>query len=84
MVVGLLPAGLVAVIVTEAVAYTAVGVPTSSPVVELSVTPLGSVPLVTVHVTTTPPTLVTVAPLTGLFLVNVNGEPAYEMSGASS
>mgnify|MGYP003686200609 CR=1 FL=1 len=31
-----------------------------------------------------PPTLVGVTPLTRLFLVNVNGEPAYEMSAASS
>ena len=35
------------------------------------------------HVLTTPPTLVGDSPLTGSFLVNVNGEPAYEISGAS-
>ena len=33
------------------------------------------------HASGAPPALVGVAPLTRLFLVNVNGEPAYEMSG---
>ena len=32
---------------------------------------------------TAPPLLVGVSPTTSVFLVNVNGEPAYEMSGAS-
>ena len=67
----------------ECTVLTAVGVPTSSPVEESSVTPLGSVPLMTVHESATPPMLVGVATFTVLFLVNVNGEPAYEMSGAS-
>ena len=65
------------------VVLTVVGVPTSSPVEESSVTPLGSVPLMTVHESAIPPMLVGVAPFTGLFLVKVYGAPAYEMSGAS-
>ena len=36
------------------------------------------------HVLTTPPTLVGVSPMTGSFLVKVNGDPEYEMSAASS
>ena len=36
------------------------------------------------HVLTAPPTLVGDSPLTGSFLVKVNGEFAYEMSAASS
>ena len=36
------------------------------------------------HVLTAPPALVGVSPTTSVFLVNVNGEFAYEMSAASS
>ena len=36
------------------------------------------------QVLTAPPALVGVSPTTSVFFVNVNGEPAYEMSAASS
>ena len=36
------------------------------------------------HVLTAPPALVGVSPTTSVFLVNVNGEFAYEISAASS
>jgi len=63
-----------------------VGVPVISPVAVLNESPgievdiSGSI----AHASGAPPTLVGVAPLTRLFFVNVNGEPAYDMSASSS
>ena len=65
---------------------TPVGVPVMAPVAVLNESPgievdiSGSI----AHASGTPPTLVGVAPLTRPFLVNVNGEPAYDMSASSS
>ena len=65
---------------------TPVGVPVIAPVAVLNESPgievdiSGSI----AHASGAPPTLVGVAPLKRLFLVNVNGEPAYEISAASS
>ena len=57
IVVELLPAELVAVIVTEAVGYTAVGVPVRYPEAEGRTIPAGSVPLVTEYDVLEPPLL---------------------------
>ena len=62
-----------------------VGVPVIAPVAVLKERPgieegtSGVIP----QLSGAPPALVGVTPLTRLFLVNVNGEPAYEMLGAS-
>ena len=63
-----------------------VGVPVISPVAVLNERPgivveiSGSI----AHASGAPPTLVGVSPTTTVFFVNVNGEPAYEISAASS
>ena len=86
MVVEISPAELLAQTVNVEAECTPVGVPVMTPVAVLNESPgivveiSGSI----AHASGAPPTLVGVAPLTRLFLVNVNGEPAYEISAASS
>ena len=64
---------------------TVVGVPVISPVDESKDRPAGIVPAVIAHKFGAPAVYVGVAPLTGLFLVKVYGEPGYEIAdGASS
>ena len=79
-------AELFAQIVNGVAECTPVGVPVIAPVAVLNESPgieveiSGSI----AQASGTQPTLVGVAPLTRLFLVNVNGEFAYEISAASS
>ena len=86
IVVEISSAELFAQTVNVAEECTPVGVPVMAPVAVLNESPgieveiSGSI----AHASGAPPTLVGVAPLTRLFLVNVNGEPAYEMSASSS
>ena len=80
------PAGLVASIVKVTVEdVTVVGVPIISPVDGSTERPAGIEPAVIVQEVGVPAVYVGVAPLTGLFLVKVYGEPGYEIAdGASS
>ena len=80
------PAGLVASIVKVTVEeVTVVGVPIISPVDGSTERPAGIEPAVIVQEVGAPAVYVGVAPLTGLFLVKVYGEPGYEIAdGASS
>ena len=86
MVVEISPAELLAQTVNTVAECIPVGVPVIAPVAVLNESPgivveiSGSI----AQASGAPPTLVAVAPLTRPFLVNVNGEPAYEMSAASS
>ena len=61
--------------VTEAVLYTAVGVPEMAPVDELKDNPEGSDPLVMLHELLAPPVLEGVMVLIVLSFVKVKGEP---------
>ena len=80
------PAGLVASIVKVTVEdVTVVGVPIISPVDGSTERPAGIEPAVIVQEVGVPAVYVGVAPLTGLFLVKVYGEPGYVIdNGASS
>ena len=86
IVVEISPAELFAQTVNEVAECIPVGVPVMAPVAVLNERPgivveiSGSI----AHASGAPPTLVGVAPLTGLFLVNKNGEFAYEISASSS
>ena len=86
MVVEISPAELFAQTVNVIAECIPVGVPVIAPVAELKERPgieegtSGVIP----QLSGAPPALVGVAPLTRLFLVNVNGEPAYEISASSS
>ena len=86
MVVEISPAELFAQTVNVMAECIPVGVPVISPVTVLKESPgieegtSGEMP----QLSGAPPTLVGVSPVICSFLVNVNGEPAYEISAASS
>ena len=61
--------------VTGALEVTVSGVPEISPVRKSSDRPDGSEPVSIVQSLETPPTLVGNTPVTGVFLMKVNGEP---------
>ena len=79
------PAELVASIVKVTVEeVTVVGVPVISPVDESIDRPAGIEPAVIVQEVGAPAVYVGVAPLTGLFLVKVYGEPGYVIDAGLS